>query len=211
MFNIKPTTLDQWKWDETEKKLENPKFGFIQLVDVCDGDKVLYQQPIWSEIRGEVNVIVNDEGQIAFVEQERHAVIQPDSYLDEWQEAPDIFKAKTGVVQLELPRGFTKTLLGEVEEETRYRAGEIIYQTNGNPNSSVFATSPFVMVTKATKIPADAPPDPTEKIRQVVWLSPEEICETETLCDFTEANLRRFRKWALKQEDEFLQNIGQRL
>ncbi|MAG44598.1 hypothetical protein CL633_01785 [bacterium] len=210
MLNIKPTTLDQWQWDEEEKKLENPKFGYIQLVDVCEGDKVLFQQPIWPEGRGEVNVIVSDESKIAFVEQQRHGVIQPASYLTEWKEAPDIFKAETGVIQLELPRGFTQALLGEVEEETRYRAGKIVYQTNINANTSLFATSPFVMVTRATKIPTDTPPDPMEKIRQVVWLSPEEINKVQTLCSFTHSALRLFRLWALKQEG-LIRQIGERL
>jgi len=221
MFNIKPTTLDQWKWNEEEKKLENPKFGFIQLVDVCDGDKALYQQPVWSEVRGVVNVIVSDEGRIAFVEQERHAIMPLEVYIATWEVAPPLFVRTVitrtkkavlmGIVGHELPQGFTNALLGEVEEETRYRAGEIIFQTNINANTSLFATSPLVMVTRATKIPADTPPDPTEKIRRVVWLSPEEVREVQTLCSFTHSALRLFRLWAMKQEDEFLRNIGQRL
>ncbi len=211
MLILRKSELNQWKMDLSEGTLENPRFGMIQLVDVCDGNKRLYQQPIWSETRGEVDVIVNDTGEIAFVEQERHAVIPPKLYENIWGAAPDRLSIKGGIIELELPRGFANVIMAEVEEETRYKGGEVLYTTHINPNTSLFATSPFLVVSLATKIPATAPSDPNEKIRRVVWLSPEETREVETLCAFTHAGLRIFRLWALKQDNSFWQDIGGRM
>lgn len=213
MLNIKKTLLTprQWTWNPEKDRLENPKFGYIQVVDVCDGEKRLYQQPIWSEARGEVNVIVNDEGEIAFVEQERHAVILPQLYAGKWKEAPEILQYDTGATELELPRGFANALLAEAEEETRYKAGEIVFQTHICANTSFFATSPFVVICRATKIPAEVPSDPNEKIRRVLWLSPKEVRKVETICSFTYSALWIFRLWALKQQNDFWRGIGEKL
>jgi len=215
--------LRGWEWNEEEQYLGNPTIGRIQLVSVlCDNGKELYQQPVWLEQRGEVNIIVNDSQRIAFIEAVRHAVIPLNYYLDKWNDwrplkgdtqmrIPNPTDLEPGVTQLEIPRGFTNVILREAEEEAGYKVEMITGLGNVNPNTAFFGTSPFVYLCKATTILSEVPPDPHEVIRKVVWLTPEEAREVETLCGFTFSSLFLFRRWALKQEDKFWRDMGKRL
>ncbi len=216
MFVLKPIKGDtaQWQWDPERNALENPKFGRVQVMAVCDPvtGEVKYEAPIYVESRGEVNVVVNDEGKIAFVIQNRHAVI-PVEYLNKtwWGSLPEIAEIKQGMTVVELPRGFADGVMQEAEEETGFKVNSVAQIGNVNSNTAVFGTSPIVAVGKATKIPSDIPPDPGEKILNVLWLTPKETRELDTICGFTDAVLRKFRLWTLKQEDLFWRDIGERM
>jgi len=216
MPTLKPIEGDteQWQWYPERNALENPKFGRIQVMAVCDPvtGEMKYEAPIYVESRGEVNVVVNDDGKIAFVVQNRHAVI-PVEYLNKtWRGSlPEIPEIKQGVTVVELPRGFADGVMQEAEEETGFKVNPVAQIGNVNSNTAVFGTSPIVAVGKATKIPSDIPPDPGEKILNVLWLTPEETRELDTICGFTDAILRKFRLWTLKQEDRFWRDIGERM
>jgi len=216
MFVLKPIegNTEQWRWNSKRNALENPKFGRIQVMAVCDPatGEIEYETPIYVESRGEINVTVNDDGKIAFVVRNRHAVI-PTKYLNKiwWGSLPEIAEIKQGVTVVELPRGLTKGVMQEAEEEMGFKVDLVVQIGNVNSNTAIFGTSPIVTVGKATKIPSDIPPDPKEKILSVLWLTPEETREMDTICGFTNAVLRKFRLWALKQEDLFWRNIGERM
>jgi len=225
MMNIEriERELIGWGWNEEGHYLGNPGFGRIQLVAVCDDEgKEIYQQPVWLGQRGEVDVIVNDAQKIAFIEAIRHAVIPPAEYAERWNEwqsskednrmlIPHPADLRTGVVQLEIPRGFTNVALREAEEEVRYEVELTVCLGHLNMDTAFFGTSPLVYVCRASSIPSDVPPDPQEIIRRVVWLLPEEAREVETLCGVTFSTLFLFRRWAFKQEDDFWREIGERL
>lgn len=212
-----------WSWNEEEKYLGNPKFGRIQLVSVCDKEgREIYQQPVWLEQRAEIDIVVNERQQIAFIETVRHALILPAEYADKWNDwgpqgddnrmlIPHPADLQTGVSQLEIPRGGTNIALREAEEETGYKVEMVEFLGCMNMNTAWFGTSPFVYVCKALPVPSEVPPDLQEVIRKVVWLSPEEAKEVDTLCGTSYAVLFLLRRWALKQEDSFWRGIGERL
>lgn len=217
------TETKGWSWNEEEKYLGNPKFGRIQIVSVCDEEgREIYQQPVWLEQRAEIDIVVNERQQIAFIETVRHALIPPAEYADKWNDwgspgddnrmmIPHPTDLQTGVSQLEIPRGGTNIALREAEEETGYKVEMVEFLGHMNMNTAWFGTSPFVYVCKALPIPSEVPPDPQEVIRKVVWLSPEEAKEVDTLCGTSYAVLFLLRRWALKQEDSFWREIGERL
>jgi len=212
-----------WGWNEEENYLGNPKFGRIQLVSVCDEEgKEIYQQPVWLEPKGEIDIIVNELQQIAFIEIVRHALIPPAEYTDKWNDweslgddnrmlIPHPADLRAGVSQLEIPRGLTNITLREAEEETGYKVEMVELLGRINLNTAHFGTSPFVYVCKALPVSSEVPPDPKEAIRKVVWLSPEETREVDTLCGISLAVIFLFRRWSLKQEDNFWREIGKRL
>ena len=208
----------QWVLKPDENVLENPRFGRVEVVMVTDPEtgEEKYEAPIYTESQGEVNVVVNNEGKIAFVVQDRHVVI-PLEYLNEnWTNTPPkILEMPHGVRMTELPRGFSTGIMQEAEEETQFKVEPIAQIGNINVNSAVFGTSPIVRVGKATEISADIPPDPGEKILKVLWLTPEEI--TEAIADgdifdgFSLGALMLFIAWAkIKQENPFLKNLAAR-
>jgi len=219
--------LKGWTWDEDAQALFNPAFGRIQMIAVLNSDgSVNHHRPAWVETRGEITVVVNDEGSFAFVRQMRPVVIPPENYAAKWQEwsppkgssellIPHPADLSPGVDCLEVPRGFSNGLLHEAEEETRFRVEQPPVAHLGvghvNMNTTFMATSPFALLCKATRVPSDLDPDPDEPIREVLWLPPEEASEILTLDANTYALLWLVRKWALKQEDSFWGEIAERL
>jgi len=218
--------LKGWLWDPKEKCLVNPAIGRIQMVSVVDDNGVeRYQQPVWLEQRGEIDVIVDERGCIAFVETVRHAVLRPFSEL-EWKKwkptkenpgalIPHPVDLAPGVTQLEIPRGFTEAVLREAEEEVQRKVYFAAQLGNLNMNTAFMGTSPFVYLCYATPRQSDIPPDPNETIKKVVWLTPEETRNVETLCATTCAALYLFRRWALQHPEDrfnvFLKNVGAQL
>lgn len=172
--------LKGWTWNATNHFLGNPGFGRIQLVSVCDeAGKEVYQQPVWLEQRGEIDIVVNDKQEIAFVESVRHAVIAPDRYSGGWHNwkppkgnsnmgIPHPADLGAGIVELEIPRGFNNVLVQEAEEETRFKVALVTPLGHLNANTAFFGTSPFVYLCKAFPQPSVIPADPNEPIRQVV-------------------------------------------
>ncbi len=219
MFELRKIKKEtkQWKLKLDENVLENPRFGRIEVVMVTDqkSREEIYEAPIYTESRGEVNVVVNDKGEIAFVVQDRHAVI-PLEYLNKnWTNTPlKILEVPHGVRMTELPRGFSTGVMQEAEEETRFKVEPIAQIGNINVNSAIFGTSPIVRVGRATKIPAEIPQDPKEKILKVLWLGPEEITEKiakkEIFDGFTLGGLMQFITWGKKQKDPIIKNSAAR-
>jgi len=208
--------LTQWMWDPLTKTLENPKYGRIQVMAVCDPatGKMRYEAPIYTESLGEIDVVANNKGEIAFVVQNRPAIIVTDVLNEKWTFSPPKIHSLSvgnGMTMVEFPRGFSKGIMHEGEEETGFKIVGIERIGNVNSNTAVFGTSPIVAVGKAYEIESDLPPDPGEKILNVLWAKPEEIKELDILCGFTSASLWLFRSWALKQKDSFWRNIGERL
>lgn len=216
-FTLRKPVIEeyQWLWNADTLRLYNPAFGTIQLFDVYAGDARKWRQPGWAEARGEINIVANAEGKIAFNMQERPLVLDPALYAETWaQGVPDYFdfaEEARGVAEWELVRGFTKKVLGEVAEEARYLPRPVESSWHVNANTALFITSPFVKVCRALPAPSCVSPDEKENILFVQWLSPEEIRGVETLCGLTKAALWDFRLWAQKQADEFWQEIGKRL
>jgi hypothetical protein len=212
MFQILTVPKQQWTWDGEQQNLSNKWYGSYRVVNICDKNgKFLYQQVVWSESRGEINIIVDLKGRIAFVEKDRHAVLRPELYAETWKEPPDILHYNYGMTLLEMPRGFTNKLLGEIEEETRFLPGPIVYSFHLNGNTASCVTSPFVFVTMANPIPSDAPVDPHEKINQVMWIPARDIRKVDTICALTLASLFKFQMWARKQDNPFWNEVGNQI
>ena len=57
MFALKPIegNTEQWRWNSKRNALENPKFGRIQVMAICDPatGEIKYEAPIYVESRGE--------------------------------------------------------------------------------------------------------------------------------------------------------------
>lgn len=216
-------SLRRWFWDEKKLRLTNPNLGNIQLVSVCDNQgKELYQQPVFVEQRAEIDVIVNPEKQIAFVEICRPVVVPPNNYIDDWPRwkpsernpsamIPHPVDLGAGVTQLELPGGYTNDRLREGEEEIGCMIQFVSSLESLCPSTAFFATSLLLHVGKALPIPSGLSALPEEGIKKVVWLYPEEARGIKTLDSITLAALWRFRLWALNQEDEFWKTIGERM
>jgi len=170
----------------------------------------IYQQPWWLESRGEIDVIATPDKKIVFVLIERHSVISPELYRDNWGERPpNPFECESGVTEYELPRGFSASYKIEAEEETMYQVEHIATIGHVNANTAFFGTSPFVAVYKALPHKSGKKPDSSERIRKIELLSPEEVAHLETLCGFTKAALWEFCQWALlKQQDAFWHDIA---
>src|SRR5271157_1314085 len=127
MYIIRPiqSSLDTWSWNSSEKYLAfrdnktNKPLGKIQMVSIQgQNSEQIYQQPWWLESRGEIDIIVTPKNEIAFVLIERHCVIPPDLYVDNWDERPpNPFELKSGMKENELPRGFSANYKIEAEEE----------------------------------------------------------------------------------------------
>lgn len=209
-----PTT--QWVWNPETNTLGNPKYGQIQVMAVCDPvtGAMRYEAPVYTEGRGEIDVVVNDEGKIALVVQNRPVMIPAKILNQKWGKEPPkthYLSIRQGMTMVEMPRGFNQGVMQEGEEETGYKilASDVI--GNINSNTAVFGTSPIIAVGKAWKIESDMPPDPGEKILKVLWAEPEEIREADLICGFTVGALWKFRAWALKQKDPFWRKIGEKL
>jgi hypothetical protein len=221
MFNSFEKLVDdpmQWKIVPMTGII-NTKFGAIRVVRVVNAEgKVLYEGVIFAEAKGAINVIVDTEDaenpRIAFVRQLRHAVIDTDYLNSIWQfGVPDIFdpeiKAHMGVDMIELPRGFTpKDVLSEAEEETQRKVIFVAEAANVNANTANTATSPLIVIAKATTLPSGRTQDPDEKIREVLWLSPEQVWDKVKLCGFTLAGLWVFLAWCRNNPDPAWKKIG---
>ncbi len=219
MFKIKQITspVPTWSWNPERKflefrdKLTNKPLGIIQMVSVQnEEDKEIYQQPWWLEARAEVDIIATTDQKIVFVQIERHCVISPEIYCDNWGELPLApFEYESGVIEYELPRGFSASYRIEAEEETMYQVEHIATIGHVNANTAFFGTSPFIVVYKALPYNSGKTPDPSERIRKVKLFSAKEVAHLETLCGFTKASLWEFCQWALmKQEDSFWKDIA---
>lgn len=212
--------LNGWTWDEKQKALRHydslrkSSLGVIQLVSVQNdkGDE-LYQQPVWLESRGEVDVVVDVSQRFLLVQAERHAVIPPDDYAHDWKSGPpNPFEHQSGVVELELPRGFAEAPGQEAEEETGYRVDFVAVISHSNTNTSFYGTSPLVVVCKAYPSPSSRKLEATEQIREVVTKTPEEVARMTTYCGFTKAALWDFCRWAFaEQTDPWWRQVAERI
>lgn len=205
----------QWIWDPKTNILENPKYGRIQVMMVFDPETgKRFEAPVYTESFGEIDIVANDNGEIALVVQNRPAVIPVEILNKHWEQSPPrihYFSIRQGMTMLELPRGFSQGIMHEGEEEVGYKILAKAVIGNVNSNTAVFATSPIVAVGKAYKVESDLPPDPGEKILKVLWAKPEELRKAPTVCGFTMASLWLLRAWALEQEDPFWRKIGEKL
>jgi len=196
----------------------NARFGRIQVVEMLDAEKkVMYRAPIWSQARGEVVCTVNDNFGIAMTESFRPAVLDPILYADRWAElgiidpfAPE-FVEKQGMTLLEMVRGYTQVLGDEAREETRYDIEKVAAIGHHNTDTANMVTSPFVAVAKGTTRPSGKEPDANEQIKRVVWVPAEATRDLPTICGFTHGVLHQVRGWALKQDDPFWRELGERL
>lgn len=195
----------------------NPAFGDVQVVHIHNEEgKSVYEQVLFSEPRGEIDIIVNDEGQIAFVVNERHAVLDPALYAKDWGKAPVDYFAfepeQRGMTVLELPRGLNTKLMGEANEEAKYEVADTEIIGNMNVNTASVVTSPFVAVGRATRrIENAVEHDPNERVIGVKWLTPKEARNIDTIDAFTHAALHMVRSWALDQVDPFWHTLGESL
>ena len=199
-------------------RVENPRFGRVQVIDHLGPEgKPAYPAPIWSQTRGEVVCTVNDQFQIAMAEQIRPVVLDPALYADRWADLGIIdpfspeFIGKQGMTLLEMVRGYTQALGDEAREETRYEIEKVAVIGHHNTDTANMVTSPFVVVAKGTSRPSGMAPDPNEQIKRVVWIPAEETRDLDTICGFTHGVLHQVRGWALKQDDPFWRELGERL
>lgn len=216
MFGIKPVKKDpkQWVWVPEENALVNKKYGRVQVVQVYDKEtgENRYEGIVLIESAGEVDVVIDESGRFAFVEQDRHAVIPLEILNNIWDKGvPDIFAVDTGVSFIEVPRGFNNVVLREAEEETQRKVELIAQVGNITQNTANCATSPRLYLAMATKLPAEREQDPNEIIKRVIWKTPEEVRRFKTTCAFTNSALRQTRQFLLESEDPFLKDIGERM
>lgn len=213
-----------WRYDDQEHYLGNPSFGRIQIVAVYDNNgKENHHRPLFLQHWSEHYVVVNQEQKIAFVEVERPTMLPPNLYTPTWEmwrpspngqmlipHPADI--CTIGLTELELPAGLAEgDSLKEAEEETGFQVEHVAYLGQLNSDPPFYATAPFLHLCRALPIPSQIPQDPNEPIIKVHWLTPEQTRELETYSAPTYAGLCRFRLWALKQQDAFWYDIGERL
>lgn len=222
MYKIRPIHgyLKGWTWDADQKALryydlcQRSSLGVIQLVSIQNSKgEEIYQQPLWLESRGEVDIIVDANQHFILIEVERHAVIPPSDYACDWKgEPPDPFRHQSGVKELELPRGFANAFGQEAEEETGYKVEFVAAISHSNTNTAFFGTSPFVVVCKAHAVPSHRQPEPAEQIRRVVTKTPEEVAKLTTYCGLTKAALWDFCHWAfIDQKDPWWKKVAERI
>ena len=207
----------QWLWNPVRNALVNVKgFGIVQVFEVFDTEtgEGKYEGITLSEGIGEVDVVIDEDGNFAFVEQDRFVVIPPEHLNEIWDKGvPDVFAIEQiGYSFIEVPRGFSGEIILEAEEETQRKIERVIAQLgNTNQNTANISTSPKVYLAMASKLPSGREQDPGEIIKRVVWMTPEQVREFETDCGFTNSALRKARQFLLKSEDPFLRDIGERI
>lgn len=210
------------QWVVGENGIVNSRFGIIRVINVTQDGRPVYEGVNFSESDGSIVIVADIDDaynpRIAVVEQERFAVIDPKYLNEHWQKGvPDIFdsemKAHMGLSMKELPRGFneSKDVFREGEEETGRKIKPVAQIGNVNANTANTATSPRIVVAQATKLPSEWKQDPNEIIKQVLWLSPEEVVKTISLCGFSMAALWVFRQWCLNNPEPVWKIIGGKL
>ncbi len=220
------TKCKEWKWDESKAELSNPSIGSIRLVDVVNRNtgEALYDQPIWSEKRGEVLVVVHEITKcIAFVLAERHAPICIPDLDGAWKTSPGIapnpLSLRTGIIQLELPRGWTENLAIEAEEEVQLSVKSAYPIGRANGNTAFWATSPIVAAVRVGTDKSARGLEPRERIIGVRWLELENAFNVDTICALTAKGLLDFRKWCIEcyrgrhpvPDHDFWGDIGRKL
>jgi len=216
MFGIKPIKRpEQWIWVPEENALINVGgYGRVQVVQVYDEEtgENKYEGIVLVEPMGEVDVVIDEIGRFAFVNQDRHVVIPTEILNVIWGKGvPDIFAVDTGVPFIETPRGFNNVVLREAEEETQRKVELIAQIGNITQNTANCATSPKLFLAMATEFPSDRKQDPNEIIKEVIWKTPEEVRAHKTTCAFTNSALRQTRQFLLESDDPFLKDIGERM
>lgn len=196
----------------------NDTFGKIRVAEMLKPDgSVAYRAPIWSQRRGEVVCTVNDQFQIAMVQQVRPVVLDPALYAGRWGDLGIIdpfseeFIEQQGMTLLEMVRGYTQVLGDEAREETSYEIEKVATIGYHNTDTANMVTSPIVVVAKGTTRPSGKAPDPNEQIKRVVWVPAEETRDLDTICGFTHGVLHQVRGWALHQVVPFWHDLGERL
>lgn len=178
----------------------NLRFGAILHVGVCDeGQRFLFDQPVWAEPIGALVVPVTTDGCIVLLENFRPVALPPATGT-----YPPKDLVGCGVVSLELPRGFPElgetppeAALREAEEELGFLASNAETIGYSNPNTTYFMHSlPVCVVEVDPKTDATRPPDSMERIGRVRVMAITEvlaeIAANRIFCGMTKSALLTF-------------------
>jgi len=178
-----------WVWNPKSKTLDNPRFGSVEQIVVCNDDN----KPIWDQYQikeGSGAIVVpyySKEGKtyIGFILAERPVVAE-------------------GINSLELPRGFSnisedskETVKRELLEETGRKAIITEYIGLINANTAFYATNiPVYAVEVDLSKPEEIKTDGFEKILKAEFIETSEAIEKikkdEIICGLTKAALLQF-------------------
>ncbi len=204
----------------------SPMFGSTEVFFIAQPDGAIAGMcNIRTETPGEVNIVIREKDMaIAFVSKYRNQVLPHSEANIAWRNTGnlDLLSApQLGMDTLEVTRGWTYNpekpwkVMTEGQEETGLVVTNItpigyIYPNTGN--CSTWADVSFGI---ATDQPYGKSVDNLEatEIKKVVWLTPNKVRDyvANEFCGFSIAALNKFRVYALKSQDNFLREMGQRL
>jgi hypothetical protein len=205
-------------------------FGASELFfNVTPDGEILGESNIVTETPGEVNIVIRRHDMaIAFVRKYRNQVLPKTEANIAWRNEGklDILDAPNlGLDTLEITRGWTYKagspwkVMTEGQEETGVVVEEVTLIGQIYANTGKISTWADVSFGIATDKPYGREVDEIEKveIKKVLWLTPEEVqdyigskSDSES-CGFTLAALNKFRIYAKKSQDPFLNELAARI
>lgn len=202
-------------------------FGASELFfNVAPDGNILGESNIVTETPGEVNIVIRKSDMaIAFVSKYRNQVLPKTEANVEWRNngnldlltAPDL-----GLDTLEITRGWTYKqdqpwkMMTEGQEETGLVVEQVTPIGIVYANTGKISTWADISFGIATDKPFGGSVDEVEKveIKKVVWLTPDKVqdyigsfADNES-CGFTLAALNRFRIFAKRSSDPFLNELS---
>lgn len=201
-----PDLTPSWSSGDDSIVFSHPRFGSIFHVAICDeAGKPIYDQPIWSEPIGAVIVPVDENSNIAFIENYRAISPSDGKCGSHPPSASDL--AQRGKFSLELPRGFgdpgessEETARRETQEETGCKVTDIIYLGQSNSNTTFFINNSPVWLAYVTRShEAQDKPDKYENIRNVRFMELQEAIRCvrlgDIICGVTKSALLHYLAW----------------
>ncbi|MCX6704174.1 MAG: hypothetical protein NTZ07_01890 [Candidatus Woesebacteria bacterium] len=206
----------------------HPKFGATQLFWVLDeAGNFSYDSSIRTETPGEADVVVRENDlAIAFIKKYRANVLPRTEENIAWRKTGNLDLTTAphlGMFELGIARGWIFNPkkhwelipMTEGQQETGLMVHKVEPIGYGYPNSGVISTWVDMFWGVATDKPYTGPIDELEKpeIQKVVWLSLPEVREYMLTGsdNFSLAALGKFRMFAIKNENPFLQEVGKQL
>lgn len=192
-----PEFEPRWRPADRDILAENPEYGAILHVAVCDEQgRPVYDQPAWAEPVGAIVVPVRQDGLLALVLRRRAIP----AAADETAAHPTEDLSRHGRVSIELPRGFGRpgepleeTARRETEEETGHQVESITRIGECNANTGLFLNNIPIFEARLGARGVSTRFDEQEPIEGLVFLSLGETLDRvrrgEIVCALTQAAL----------------------
>lgn len=174
------------------------------------GEKQYSPQLMNAQSAGEIDVIVRDletAPKIAVVLKQRDTPADPRLYEYDWLNGftpdPMSILSKLGLQVLELPRGLSEVgakLGGEGEEEFMVEITAALEIDRINTDTACMVTAPKVVLCETQAVAAPEKKDEHEavSITKLLWYTPDDLRNMETICGMTKAALWSLRCYLLK-------------